>query len=268
MGLFEGLMGLGGSIIGNGFASMDEAKEHNEYNDMLDQIRLLNPDKVRELQAEQAGRSDMNNIRTDPRLREAQMKALNSMQGVYAGGGMDAQGQAQLNDINNNVAQQDKARRDAIVSQAARKGHGTGGAQYAALLSGAQGAAQAQANAGFGAHAAAQQRALQAMSQGGQMAGDMRGQDFGEQSAVAGANDKINQFNTQLRQQANIQNQQRDQQVVGNNFKKTDLGNDVRDKRAQMFQRRAQGNRDRGYGYGKAAGAVVDSMIGQYGGGG
>ncbi len=265
-GLFSSIGGLFGSLIGDGFANREEEEEKKLYMDQLEEYGAIDPNAVRELKAEQSGRSEMDGVRSDPRMRDSQMRALNGMEGMYGNGGMDASAQAQMYDINNNVAQQDKARRDAIVQSQARKGRGTGGAAFSSLLSGAQGAAQAQAGASQQAHAAAQQRALQAMQMGGNMAGDMRGQDFGEQAAKAGANDKISQFNTQLRQQANIQNQQRDQQVVQNNFGKADRKGDTRKDLAGFRQRKASGHRAKGYGWGSSAGGIMDSVGGMGGG--
>ena len=59
---------------------------------------------------------------------------------------------------------------------------------------------------GFQTAADAEQRALQAIAQSGQMAGQMRSQQVGEDAARAQAMDRINQFNTQHRQQLQASN--------------------------------------------------------------
>lgn len=260
--MLPALIGLGGSILGGLLSNRANGDEQKTYEEQLQEYGAIDPAAIRELQAEQQGQSAFDGVKADPRMRDSQLRALAGMEQTYAQGGMDAQTLGELNQINGNVAQQDRARRDAIVAQQARKGRGTGGSQYASLLSGAQSAAQSQADASFGAHAAARQRALQAMSETGKMAGGMRDQDFGEQAARAQATDRIGQFNTQMRQQANMQNQQRDQQVVQNRFAKADGRMEARKGKAGALKEEGERTRRQGYGYGSAAGGVFSALGG------
>jgi len=140
--------------------------------------------------------SGMAGVSTDPRLKEAQMSALASLQGISANGGMTAEDRANLARSQTQAAQADRGRREAILQNANARGMGGSGMELLAQLDSSQAATDRQAQEGLDINGMAQKRALESMMQGGQLAGDMRNQDFGEQSDKARAQDAINQFNT------------------------------------------------------------------------
>lgn len=266
-----GLAGAAGSGIGGAIGNQHASEEERRRMEILKQMLAeygdeMDPEAIRELVAEQSGRSEMDNVHADQGSVDAQLRALKGMEESYNTGGMDAQSLAQLNQVQGQVAQADRSRREALVDRAARTGQGRGGASYASLLQGTQNAAEANSQGAFDAHAAARMRALQSMSDAGRLSSGMREQGFNEGAARANANDRIGMFNTQLRQQANMQNQQRDQQVFNNRMAKANAKNDARGQMADAHGERAQRHREQGYGYGKAIGGAVSSIAGRFGG--
>jgi hypothetical protein len=142
-----------------------------------------------------AGPTAYDGISTDPRLQEAQMAALNSLQDIANNGGMTAMDKANLSRVQMQTAQADRGRREAILQNMNARGMGGSGAELLAQLQSSQGATDRQAQEGLDIAGMAQLRALDAMARGGSLAGDIRGQDFGEQEAIARARDAINTFN-------------------------------------------------------------------------
>jgi hypothetical protein len=138
-------------------------------------------------------------IAVDPRYQDAQNASLRNLQDIYSAGGLTAQDRAQIEDINQQQAMQQKAQQQAIQAQQEQRGMGGAGAGYAAMLSGQQGAAEARARQGFDVAAQAQARRQQAIEQAGQLGGQIRGQSFGEQATVAKEKDALDRFNAELR---------------------------------------------------------------------
>lgn len=159
----------------------------------LEQEILLNP-------------SAMEGIVADPEGKQAQLSALKSLKEIGATG-LNATDRQALNQIRSEVSQQDKARTDAILQNAAQRGMGGSGSELAAKLASAQAATELAARQGDNLAAQAQQRSLQAIAQSGTLGGDLRSQQFNEEAKVATAKDAINQFNQQNRasvQQRNV----------------------------------------------------------------
>lgn len=142
------------------------------------------------------GQSQMGDIAIDPRLKDAQMAALGSLQEIGDAGGMTASDQANLSRIQSQTGQADRGRREAIKQSMAQRGMGGSGMDLLAQLQSNQAATDRSAQQGLDVAGMAQDRALQAIQMGGGMAGDLRGQSFGEQSQQATAQDAINRFNT------------------------------------------------------------------------
>lgn len=144
-------------------------------------------------------------VKTDPRLREAQMKALSQLEGV-ADGGLTVGDRGDLQRIQGEAAAAEKGQRDAILQNAQSRGVAGSGMELASQLMAQQGAAGRASQQGFDVAKQAQARALEAMLQSGQLGGDIRSQDFGEQSKLAEARDAISKFNTQNRQAVGMAN--------------------------------------------------------------
>lgn len=136
------------------------------------------------------------NINVDPRFQNEQMASLDALRGIADGGGFTAADKANLNRVQNDVAQQDRGRRDAILQGMQARGMSGGGQELLAQLQSSQAATDRASQQGLDIAGMAQQRALDALMQGGQLAGQMGSQQFGEQAQLAAARDAISQFNT------------------------------------------------------------------------
>lgn len=160
--------------------------------------------------------SELANFSQDPRLKQAQLGALESLSQMADGGLSDAD-KAALSQIESQERTQEKGQRDAILQQAAMRGAGGSGLELAQQLLNQQQSAQRQSQRDTDVAGMAQQRALQAIAQSGQLAGQIGQQDLNTASTVASARDSINRFNTQQMagtNQANVQ--ARNQAQAGN----------------------------------------------------
>ena len=165
----------------------------------LEQIGELSPEM---LEALQLGPSAMEGVSTDPRLEAAQMRALEQLAGLSEGGLSEAD-IAALEEARRSVEGAQQARQEAILQDMQQRGIGGAGAELAMRLAATQGAADRQNQASLDVTRQAQARALQALAQQANLAGQVRGQEFGEQSDIARAQDAIREFN--LRNQQRVQ---------------------------------------------------------------
>jgi hypothetical protein len=140
--------------------------------------------------------TELKGISSDPRLREAQMNALQSLIDIGEGGGMTAQERADLDRMRGEVDRRNQAQLGAIKQNMAMRGMGGSGLELMLQQQAAQDAASRDNDATLAIDAMGKQRALDALLSAGQMGGDIRGQEFGEQAQVGSAQDIINQFNT------------------------------------------------------------------------
>lgn len=147
-----------------------------------------------EIQTIALGQTEMADISTDPRLRNAQMDALEklSRQGEE---GLTAVDRAALNQVRSSVAQDARARNEAVLQNMAQRGMGGSGAELAAQLSNSQAAALRASEESDRLAAMAQQRALEATMSGANLAGQVQGRDFEQQAAIARAKDEIARYN-------------------------------------------------------------------------
>lgn len=163
----------------------------------------------------QLGPSGMEGVSTDPRLKQAQMQALEQISG-FAKGEMTPADMVALEQIRRSTASQGQARQQSILSEMQQRGQGGSGAELIARLKAGQSEADRASQEGMELQQMLQQRALQAISQQGQLGGAIRSQEFGEKSNIAQAKDIINQFNLQNKQnigQRNISEQNRAQML-------------------------------------------------------
>lgn len=169
----------------------------------LVQQGVLSPE---EAQAELTGRSEMDNISTDPMLKKAQMDALLGLQEISDGGGMTAMDKANLSRIQNEENMRARGQREAILQNAQARGMGGSGLELMSQMQNQQEAATRASQRDLDVAGMAQERALQALIQGGQMGGQMQAQDFNQQAQTAQANDAISKFNAQNKQNVNLTN--------------------------------------------------------------
>jgi hypothetical protein len=138
----------------------------------------------------------------------AQNRALNQLQQIGNEGGLRLQDKEALQESMLKGQAQERANRQGVVDEMARRGLGGSGFDLQARLAGQQGVADRMANNSLQVAAGAQDRALQAIMGAGQLAGQYRQQGFNEQSAKAAAADRINAFNTANLRDVNASNTQ------------------------------------------------------------
>lgn len=159
------------------------------------------------------GSSAYQNINVNPQTVADQEASINQLKEIASSGGLTPADKAQLNEIQQQLANQNSAQQQAIQSAAQQQGLGSSGADLAAKMVASQGNATGAMNAGSTVAANAQQRALQAMQQYGQQSNILNNSQFAQQKAAADAQNAINQFNAQNTQQANLQNATQQNQV-------------------------------------------------------
>jgi hypothetical protein len=128
---------------------------------------------------------------------QVQGKALQQLQRLGEEGGLSLSDKADIQTQSIANANKDRANRDAITDQMARRGQAGSGLNLQAQLSGAQTAGDRDAQMRLQTLASARDRALKSIQGAGDLATNLQGQDYQQQDAAATAKDRINQFNTQ-----------------------------------------------------------------------
>lgn len=150
--------------------------------------------------------SEVANIQEDPKLRNAQMDALQLLAGK-AESGLNASDRVRINDVRNKMNAEGQAAQNSIIQGLQERGIAGGGAEIAARLSGAQNTANSLSAQGDDIAAQANEAALQSIAQAGTLGGQIRSQDFQVADTKAAAADEFNRFNVQnaiARQQRNV----------------------------------------------------------------
>lgn len=238
---------LGGEF-GNFASKRDREKEGEYLRDSrnlwygLDEPTIdeqkLNLDLYDNPQLEQAlaqGDTQLDSISLDPSTRNAQMQALAQLQAISEQGGMDSVDRARMADIMGQAASQAKGQRDAIAQNMQARGLAGSGMEMVQQQMANQNAAQMANQGGLQTAAAAQQRALDAIMGAGSMGANIRNQDYGIASDRAKAQDAINQFNTQNRQNVMGRNLDRTNAI---NTANTDLRNQQQINNKGLYQQR------------------------------
>jgi hypothetical protein len=184
------LAGGAGEVIGGLFGGDDEKRARAERERALRELAGLDVE---------AGPSSLDAYSADPRLRVAQLGAVDELGRVGRAGGMDIGSRVALREAQDETSARERGSREAILQNMAMRGQSGGGAELAAQLTNQQGAAASAASTGAMAAAEARTRALTALTQSGQLAGQDRGQDFGEAEGKAAARDTIGRFNASQR---------------------------------------------------------------------
>lgn len=225
MGLFSSLFGSSGS---------DKADKLNQQ--ALDAFNSIKTPELSQLQVQlqkyvDAGQltpeqaesqlvssNAFDKITTDPSYVGAQKQALQQLQNIGSQGGMTAVDKAQLQDIDDNENAQRQGQDQAILSNAKERGVGGSGIETVNRLLSQQNASNAAAKQGTDVAAQAQTRALQALQSAGQLGGQIESQQYGEQAQKAGAQNAIDQFNTQTANATNLYNTQTANQAQASNL--------------------------------------------------
>jgi len=132
----------------------------------------------------------------DPESRDAQLGALRQLQGIVSDEGLDPQSRAAIEEAKSLSQSEERGQREAILQNAAARGIAGSGIELASKMGAEQGSATRMANQGFQAAADANARKLAAIQGVGALGGQVSAQDADK----AAAQNAINQFNTQNRQ--------------------------------------------------------------------
>lgn len=167
----------------------------NELAYVLDQyvsLGVISPEDVPLLTQDP---STLESFLEDPEVVASQLQSMKKMEQLGEGKLTDVD-RANMAQQMQMEAQQERANREAILSNARSRGVAGSGLEMAAQLQGEQEAANRASRAATDVNVAAQNRGIQALSQAGQMAGNIRSQEMDVAARKAAAQDAINQFNT------------------------------------------------------------------------
>lgn len=187
-----------------------------------------NPLKLEDLSPEQLSylqQSGMDKISTDPRYKDAELAALQSME-ERSKNGLTAADEADMYKLQRNVSTQNRGRMGAIQNNMAVRGMSGSGMDALMQMQANQDATDREALAAMEKAGQIQSNKMQASQQLGQMGSQLRGQDFNEQSQKARAADEIARFNAQTKNQALSQNNQVHNQANQANWGRTNQTND------------------------------------------
>lgn len=236
-GLFESIFGSGGQDVAQKAADSyknvslpDIEKMKLQLEELVSQGEISPEEAAVILQETNA----FENVSTDPRLRESQLKALSGVEEIVNGQGLTAADRANINKVQSENARAERGSREAILQNAQQRGVGGSGLEIAAQLQNSQESAQRNADAGLEISKQAQQRALEALNQQASMSGNLRSQDYNEQAQKAQAQNTINQFNAANRNAASMANTQ-----ARNTAQATNLQNKQNIANANTAQRNA-----------------------------
>jgi hypothetical protein len=192
--------------VGQVSAPSIQAGQDTQYNEVDPRLAALS----------QLDGTAYNDINVDPRFKNDQVSALDALSEISQGG-LTAADKAALNQVQNEAAQADRGRREAILQNAQARGMGGGGQALLAQLQSSQAATDRANQSGLDIAGMAQQRALDAIMQRGNLAGQMGQQEFGQQADIAGAKDAIARFNAQNSNQMSINNAEMQNQAAMQN---------------------------------------------------
>lgn len=210
-----GLSDLLGGLMGNDAGSEEMAKSLGLSRSALEELKkiyvptieeqkvnLVSPELAGLLEASNVGDTALSGVSADPRLKQAQMKALEEMAGLSEQG-LGVQDQAAFNQLRRQAGSEAQAQQASILQNAASQGTLDSGNALMAQLNGAQSQAnRLQQGAEAQASAAAQAR-REAINSYGNMSSQMANQDYSNKANTASAKDAIAKFNAQNTQGAN-----------------------------------------------------------------
>jgi len=167
----------------------------------LVKVGELTPELAQNILQDSTAFSD---VRTDPRLKEAQYEALMGLQ-ERASEGLTAADRLQLAKIKQQEDTSARGAREAIIQQSAMQGRSGGGLEQLSKMLNQQESASRQSMRDAEVAAQSQEQKMAALLSAGQLGGSMRGQEYEEQSRIAQAKDYMDQFN--IANQLNVQQQ-------------------------------------------------------------
>lgn len=169
---------------------------------MMAKYGKLSTPQLDELPPELLGDTALAGLETDPKLREHEMGALDSLSEMADSGGLTIADRAALNRVQNQTARRESAGRAAIANDFAARGQLGSGAQLAMSLANQQDSANRASDAAMDTAGNAQRRYYDAVLKRGQMAGQMSDRDYARKADAARARDMIAKHNAAARTDA------------------------------------------------------------------
>lgn len=269
--LLGGLGGALGGLLGDR-AGEDERRKAQQY---LASIRglydAIDPSvRAYQEQTHNLGPSAMEGVASqlDPTLRSTQLAALRDLMGMAEAGGFDPQSRAQLAQAQASAAQQQRAQEGALRQDFAGRGMAGGGSELALRAAAQQQAANANSMAGVQAAADARTRALASLQSGAALAGQVRNADYGQATDLAGARDRIAEYNSRNSQAVHGRNLDRltqaEQATIDNRFRRAGGQAAAYRDQASYLMDRERRNREMGQGLGSAVGRGAGAIGGGF----
>lgn len=168
-------------------------------------VNLTNPELAGTLTAEQLGDSALAGVSTDPRLKQAQMKALEELAGLSEQG-LGAEDKAAFNQLRNQAGAEAQAQQAAVLQNANANGTADSGSSLIAQLNAGQQQANRLQQSGLQQAAAAAAARREALGQYATQSNALASQDYSQKANSATAKDAISKFNAQNRQDVNATN--------------------------------------------------------------
>lgn len=265
--------------------AMDQLRRNQSMFENINMPDLQNytPEELKYLGDYSPEAAQYGQVSEDPRLKSAQMSALNKMAGL-ADSGLSAEDQLGFQKAREQGAQMARSGTEAALQNAKARGIGGSGLEFAMREQAGQGGAQrSQMGALETAAAAARQRALYNQAFG-DMAGQVRGQDYNVNAKNTDIINQFNQANTQNRNTAQLRNLDNRQGVVNQNvgnrnqaqlqnneYRQQQFNNQMtkargvagaNDEMAQAYYAQGAANKDKRKQTGAAAGAIVGGIFG------
>ncbi len=277
---------IGGTAAGLGasmFSGKNKAKQYLDQ--ILAQYNGINPPTIEEqkvileklvqqglvtpedAQTVNLGDTAMNGIALDPASKQAQMEALAGLQEVSNEGGMTGLDLQKMQDLKDNFETTRRGDEQAIIENAKNRGvYGSNLELTNRLISG-QNAANRASREAIDIGAQAQNARMEALRDVGSLGGQIRGQEFGEASKKAEAQDAINRFNAQNKQsQVNFNVGNRNQAQATNLGEKqrvadSNVGNENanRVRNSQLIQQKYNNTMGLADAKGRALAGIADS---------
>lgn len=186
---------VAGSVIGQMLAQGKHDEVRRIREEAMQRFGNTSLSSLEAIAKEQLGPSALGGVQMDAKYKSAQDAALEKLMGIANSEGMDAQSRAKLDAARMEALGVERGITGAGETDLAQRGMLDSGAMVALKGRAAQGGIDRMHRGGVQAASDASQRALEALMAGGSMAGRLGESDLAQKNLVAGANDRIAQFN-------------------------------------------------------------------------
>lgn len=213
---FSGPGAFLGSLVGDAMTADERRRqlEQIERNRRLYEGLPTEIDFIEE-GVENLGPSAYEQIQEDPALRDAQLRTMQSLQGIADAGGLDAGARADIAQAQAANAATSRAQTGNLMDQFRRQGGASSGNALLASLQAQQANTDRAGMEGLQAAGMGAQRKLQALNDVGALASGVRGQDYRVAGDKAGAQDNVASYNAQARQGVRSRNAARKMDAQG-----------------------------------------------------